>query len=144
MLAVSISLLTQMSANLTDQDRTNLAQALRDDIWAYSAETGYNPWKAMIAMALSPETSIELRFMCHREIAAYLLPKLKAIALTGQVDHHHTSQPLQELFAALEQEEAVERAMLPPWTPLALEALGRTPHADGMWELEDGEDDEEG
>jgi len=123
--------------------RTNLAQALRDDIWAYCAATNYSPWKALIAMARSAETPIEIRFMCHREIAAYLLPKLKALALTGQVDHHHTSQPLQELFAVLEQEEAAERASLPPWTPPVLEALGRTPRADGMLGLEDGEDDEE-
>jgi len=121
-----------------------LQEEIRLGVWEYTERRGYNPWHALIAMALSAATPLKLRFMCHREIAAYLLPKLKAIALTGQVDHHYTLQPLQELFAALEQEEAVERAMLPPWTPLALEALGRTPHADGMWELEDGEDDEEG
>jgi len=93
----------------------------------------------MIAMALSAETPIEIRFMCHRELATYLLPKLKAIDLIGQIDHPHTSQPLQALFAALEQQEEAERATLPAWRPPSLEALGRHQSEDGAWDVDEDE-----
>jgi hypothetical protein len=117
--------------------QTALAHALRDRIWAYCTEIGYDPWQAMIAMALSAETPSELKFMCHREIASYLLAKLKAVDLTGQVEHHHTSQALQVLFAALEQQEDAERARLPGWRLPALETLGRHQQERGEWDRDE-------
>jgi hypothetical protein len=91
----------------------------------------------MMAMALAADTPLELRFQCHRELAQYVLPKLKTMAVSGEVEHHHTSEPLQVLFARLEQEEETERANLPPWTPPGLEALDMHQSADGEWDLED-------
>jgi hypothetical protein len=75
--------------------------------------------------------------MCHREITAYVLPKLKAIDLTNQVDHPHTAQPLQALFVALEQAEEQERARLPTWRPPALETLGRHQQECGEWDRDE-------
>jgi hypothetical protein len=120
-----------------------LQEEIRLGVWEYAESIGYNPFFAMIAMALSGDTPLELRLKCHMEVAAYLLPKLKAIALTGEVQHTHTSMPLQALFAALEQEEEQERASLPPWTPPGREALGMPEQGDGTWDLEDRDDDEE-
>jgi hypothetical protein len=116
---------------------TTLAHTLRDDIWAYCLATGYNPWQALIAMALSAATPLEIRFMCHREIATYLLPKLKAIDLTAQAEHPHTSESLQALFAQLEQEEEAERASLPPWPPPVLETLEKHPQERGEWDRDE-------
>jgi hypothetical protein len=116
--------------------QTALAHALRDRIWAYCLEIGYDPWQAMIAMACNAETPIEIRFMCHREVASYLLAKLKAVDLTGQVEHH-PSPALEVLFAALEQEEEAERASLPPGRPPALETLGRHPQERGEWDRDE-------
>jgi hypothetical protein len=114
-----------------------LAHTLRNAIWAYYTETGYNPWQALIAMALSAETPMEIRFMCHREIATYLLPKLKAIDLMAQAEHPPTSQSLQALCAALEQEEEAERASLPPWCPPALETWEKHPQERGEWDRDE-------
>ena len=95
-------------------------------------------------MALSSETPLELRFDCHKEVAQYLLSKLKSIAIAGEVEHHHTSEPLQVLFAKWEQEEEAERASLPPWTPPGIEAIDMRRQPDGEWDLdEDVEEDED-
>jgi hypothetical protein len=102
-----------------------LAHTLRDRIWAYCEAIGYDPWQAMIAMARSPETPIELQLICHREVAAYVLPKLKALTMTGECDPPPTAQSLQALFMALEQAEEQERAQLPMWRPPSLETLER-------------------
>jgi hypothetical protein len=109
----------------------DLQDAIRLGIWDYSINIGYNPWHALIAMALSKDTPLELKFDCHKEVTAYLLAKLKSIAIAGEVEHHHTSEPLQVLFARWEQEEEAERASLPPWTPPGLEALDMRQSEDG-------------
>jgi hypothetical protein len=93
----------------------------------------------MIAIARNPETPLEIRFMCHREIATYLLPKLKAVDLTGQGDHSTTAQSLHALLVALEQAEDAERATLPAWRPPSLETLGRHQREDGEWDVDEDE-----
>jgi hypothetical protein len=128
------------SPSLRIGTQTALAHALRDRIWAYCEAIGYDPWQAMIAMACNAEMPIEIRFMCHREVASYLLAKLKAVDLTGQVEHHHTSPALQVLLAALEQQEDAERATLPPWRPPALETLGRHQQEREEWDRDEAED----
>src|SRR5262245_33131170 len=118
-----------------------LQEALRLGIWDYAEEIGYNPWQALIAMALARETPLDLKFECHKEVAQYLLAKLKAIAIAGEVEHHHTSEPLQVLFARWEQEEEAERVSLPPWTPPGIEAIEMYQDESGMWDLDDDDED---
>ena len=121
-----------------------LQDEIRLGIWDYAEEIGYNPWQALIALALAKHTPPELQFECHKEVAQYLLAKLKAIAIAGEVEHHHTSEPLQVLFARWEQEEEAERAALPAWNPPGVEALDALEMAqgeDGTWDLDD-EDEE--
>jgi hypothetical protein len=72
-------------------------------------------------------------------LAQYVLAKLKAMEVSGEVEHHHTSEPLQVLFARLEQEEETERANLPPWTPPGLGALDMRRSEDGEWDLDEDE-----
>jgi hypothetical protein len=128
---------SQPSPSLRPNPQTALAHALRDRIWAYCEEIGYDPWQAMIAMARSPETPIEIRFMCHREVASYLLAKLKAVELAGQVEHHHTSPALQVLLAVLEQQEGAEQARLPAWRPPTLGTLGKHQQDRGEWDRDE-------
>lgn len=123
----------------------DLQDTIRLGIWDYAEGIGYNPWQALIAMAMAQDTPLELKFDCHKEVAQYLLAKLASIKIEGEVAHHHTTEPLQVLFAQWEQEEEQERASLPPWTPPGLEALDLRRQPDGAWDLEeDAEDDEEG
>jgi len=112
-------------------------EARRADLWRYCQEQNYNPWHRLIVLGCDPHTPVELQIACHKEIAAYLLPKLKAVEVHGTIDHTHTSVPLQALFAALEQAEEQERATLPPWTPPALLEVGPAPMED-----DHGEDEE--
>src|SRR5215813_7774316 len=125
------------------QSFRDLQEAIRLGIWDYASDIGYNPWQALIAMALSSETPLELRFDCHKEVAQYLLSKLKSIAIAGEVEHHHTSEPLQVLFAKWEQEEEAERASLPPWTPPGIEALDMRRQPGGEWDLDDEDEVED-
>jgi len=77
----------------------DLQEAIRRGIWDYASEIGYNPWQAMIAMALAKDTPLSLKVECHREIASYLLPKLASMKVEGDIEHHHgLAKPLQELF----------------------------------------------
>jgi hypothetical protein len=94
----------------------------------------------MIAMALSKGIHPSLALDAHKEIAAYLLPKLSSIKVEGEVAHLHASASLQDLFALWEQEEEAERASLPPWTPPSFGALDMQQDAEGVWDL-DHEDD---
>jgi hypothetical protein len=121
----------------------DLQEQLRLGIWDYAEGIGYNPWQAMIAMALSDNTPAALQVECHKEVAQYLLPKLASIKVQGEVEHHHTSEPLQVLFAKLEQEEEAERASLPPWTPPGLEALEMRRSGEDAWDLEGSEESED-
>src|SRR5215471_15131350 len=50
----------------------DLQEAIRLGIWDYAEEIGYNPWQALIAMALAKHTPPELQFDCHKEVAQYL------------------------------------------------------------------------
>ena len=118
----------------------DLQEAIRLGIWDYASDIGYNPWQALIAMALAQDTPLELKFDCHKEVAQYLLAKLASIKVQGEVEHHHTSEPLQVLFARWEEEEEVERASLPPWTPPGLETLEMRQSEDGEWDLDEDED----
>jgi hypothetical protein len=120
----------------------DLQEQMRLGIWDEWQESGYTPWRALMAMALAADTPLELRFQCHKELAQYLLAKLKAIEIAGDVEHHHTVEPLQVLFAQWEQEEEAERASLPPWTPPGLEALEMRQGEDGEWDLEEDEESE--
>jgi hypothetical protein len=119
-----------------------LQEAIRLGIWDYAGDIGYNPWQAMIAMALAKDTPPDLKLDCHKEVAAYLLSKLASIKVEGEVAHLHTSTSLRDLFALWEQEEEAERASLPPWTPPGFGALDMQQDADGVWDL-DNEDDVE-
>ena len=121
----------------------DLQDALRRGIWDDAQDIGYNPWQAMIAMALAQDTPLDLKFDCHKEVAAYLLSKLASIKVEGEVAHLHTSTSLRDLFALWEQEEEAERASLPPWTPPGFGALDMQPDAEGVWDLDDADDVEE-
>jgi hypothetical protein len=79
----------------------------------------------------------------HKEIAAYLLPKLSSIKVEGEVAHLHASTSLQELFQIWEKEEEAERASLPPWTPPGFGALDMQQDGDGAWDLADEDDVED-
>lgn len=114
--------------------------ALREQIWLDALELGYNPWRELMRTSLRDDTPIPYKIECDREVAGYLLPKLKAVEISGKVDVHHTSEPLQVLFAALEEEEEAERETLPPWQPAVLTMAPRT---DGVWQDMGGGDDEE-
>ena len=120
---------------------TSLAQALRDRIWASCQKKKYDPWAAMIDMTRDGDVPVEIQFACHREIAAYLLPKLRAIEVKAEVNHNHRT-PLDELLARLEREEEEERKHLPLWHPPA--PLDMEPGERGVWEVDEGEDDDEG
>ena len=116
-----------------------LQEEMRLGIWEYAQEINYNPWQRMMHLALEAE-DIYIQLACHREIAQYLLPKLKAIEVQGQVTHTHTyDEELVALLTALEQEEEAERATLPPWTPPVMDL---EQGAGGVWQ--DVEEDEEG
>jgi len=114
-----------------------LQEAIRLGIWDYASDIGYNPWQAMIAMALAKDTPPDLKLDCHKEVAAYLLSKLSSIKVEGEVAHLHASTSLQELFQSWEKEEEAERASLPPWTPPGFGALDMQQDAEGVWDLDD-------
>ena len=119
-----------------------LQEAIRLSIWDYASEIGYNPWQAMIAMALAKDTPPDLKLDCHKEVAAYLLSKLASIKVEGEVAHVHASMSLRELMEVWEREEEEAKASLPPWTPPGFDALDMQQDADGVWDL-DNEDDVE-
>jgi hypothetical protein len=123
-----------------EQSFRALQEAIRLGIWDYAQGIGYNPWEAMIAMALSKGIHPSLALDAHKEIAAYLLPKLASIKVEGAVAHLHASASLQDLFALWEKEEEAERASLPPWTPPGFGALDMQRAGDGAWDLADEDD----
>jgi hypothetical protein len=120
-----------------------LQEQLRQGIWDYAQGIGYNPWQAMIAMALAQNTPLDLKLDCHKEVAAYLLSKLASIRVEGEVAHLHASTSLQELMVLWEQEEERERASLPPWTPPGIEAIDMRRSSEDEWDLEDREESED-
>ena len=120
----------------------HLQEQIRTGIWDYAQGIGYNPWQAIIALALSKGLHPSLQLECHREVAAYLLPKLASIRFEGEVEvQHGLAQPLQELFAVWEQEEEAERADLPPWIPPGIEAIDMHQGEGGAWDLDEDEGD---
>jgi hypothetical protein len=123
-----------------EQSFRALQEAIRSGIWDYAQGIGYNPWQAMIAMALAQNTPLDLKLDCHKEVAAYLLSKLASIRVEGEVAHLHASTSLQELFQIWEKEEDAERASLPPWTPPGFGALDMQQDGDGVWDLDDADD----
>ena len=120
-----------------------LQEAIRLEAWEYAESIGYNPWHGLMELAFEQDTSPQLQFECHREVAQYFLPKLKPIEIAGELEHHHTSEPLQVLFAQWEHEEEAERATLPPWEPPGLEALEMRKSDDEVWDLDDEEEADE-
>jgi hypothetical protein len=44
---------------------------------------GYDPLLALVRLAHEPDTTTDQRISCHKEVAQYCVPKLKAIELTG-------------------------------------------------------------
>jgi hypothetical protein len=112
-------------------------------IWDYASDIGYNPWQAMIAMALAADTPLDLKFDCHKEVAAYLLSKLASIKVEGEVAHLHASTSLRELMEVWEREEEEAKASLPPWTPPGFGALDMQQDGDGVWDLDDEDDVED-
>jgi hypothetical protein len=121
----------------------DLQDALRRGIWDDAQDIGYNPWQAMIAMALAQDTPLDLKFDCHKEVAAYLLSKLASIKVEGEVAYLHASASLQELMVLWEQEEERERASLPPWTPPGIGAIDMQRSGEDEWDLEGSEDSED-
>src|SRR5262249_10361899 len=111
-----------------------LQHEIRQAVWDECVKRGYHPWRELITVAMDPETPLEVAVHCHETIASYLLPKLRAVEMTGQVEHQHTHS-LAQLFEALEEEEAQERETLPPWTAPPLD-LERGEH--GVWADIDG------
>jgi hypothetical protein len=93
-------------------------------------------------VALDAKTPPAVQLDCHKEIAQYLLPKLASIKVEGEVEHHHSVDPLQVLIAQWEVEEAQEREALPPWHPPGLEALDMHQREPGAWDLEEDEPDD--
>jgi hypothetical protein len=120
-----------------------LQEAIRLGIWDYAQGIGYNPWQAMIAMALAKDTPLDLKLDCHKEVAAYLLSKLASLKVEGEVAHVHASTSFRDLFALWEQEEEAERASLPPWTPPGFGTLDMQQDAEGVWDLDDQDDVED-
>jgi hypothetical protein len=120
----------------------HLQEELRLALWDYCEQQNYNPWYRLIALGCDARLDPQLQFDCHKEVAQYLLAKLASIKIEGAVEHHHTSEPLQVLFAQWEQEEEQERASLPPWTPPGLEALEMWRDGSGTWDLDDEEDED--
>ena len=47
---------------------------------------GYNPILEMAAIATDEENDLHTRFTAHKEIAQYIVPKLKAVEHSGNVD----------------------------------------------------------
>jgi len=116
---------------------------MRMGIWEYAAGIGYNPWQAMMAMAMDSRTHPTTKLDVHKEIASFLLPKLSSVKVEGEVAHVHASASLQDLMAIWEKEEEVQRADLPPWKPPSFGALDMAQDGDG-WELAQDEDGREG
>ena len=50
----------------------------------------YNPLSELLKLAHDNETTNSEKISCHKEIAQYVHPKLKAIEMTGEVDHEFT------------------------------------------------------
>jgi len=120
----------------------DVQERLRLGILEYSDAIKYNPWQAIITVALDAKTPPAVQLDCHKEIAQYLLPKLASIKVEGEVEHHHSVDPLQVLIAQWEVEEAQEREALPPWHPPGLEALDMHQREPGAWDLEEDEPDD--
>lgn len=48
---------------------------------------GYDPICNMVEIAMNAELDINLRFNANKEVAQYIVPKLKAVEHTGDVSH---------------------------------------------------------
>src|SRR5262249_32855418 len=59
-----------------EQSFRALQEAIRLGIWDYAQGIGYNPWQAMMAIAMAAGMPPSLQLEMHKEIAAYLVPKL--------------------------------------------------------------------
>jgi hypothetical protein len=58
----------------------HLRHALRKAIWDYCQAQAYNPWEAMVRLVQSTDFEM-VALACHKEIAPFLLPKLKQVEL---------------------------------------------------------------
>jgi hypothetical protein len=89
----------------------------RDDLWAYIAQCGddANPFKRMVDRMMSTENEA-IEIACAQALADRLLPKLKAIEISGDDAH-----PLRLLLEHLDQvSDAALHQLIQPEAPLGL------------------------
>ena len=55
---------------------------------------GYHPIMKMAEIANDMDNTIEMRSSMHKEIAQYVVPKLKAVELSGSVDSRVVYKPM--------------------------------------------------
>ena len=57
----------------------------REELWAYCQQQGVNPFQFLIDQVANPAVSKELRIQCAKEVAPYLLGKMKQVEVeTGK------------------------------------------------------------
>lgn len=60
-------------AGTPNRDKKQLLRALQ------KVYPEYSPLEELIKISLNPETSVTEQISCHKEVAQYLYPKLKAV-----------------------------------------------------------------
>lgn len=54
----------------------------------------YNPILSMVDIANDESNDINLRASMHKEVSPYIMPKLKAMEITGQIDANIVYKPM--------------------------------------------------
>ena len=77
---------------IPNKDKTLLLRALQ------KIHTGYNPLTELLNLAHSDTTTANEKITCHKEIAQYVNPKLKAVEHSGNIDAEVTYKPIIKRF----------------------------------------------
>lgn len=65
-------------------------ESFQDHLRTYCKRKGVDPHYFMVDMLADPETELMLQFQAAKELAQYLEPKLRAMEVSGNIDHSHT------------------------------------------------------
>ena len=91
-------------SGIPNKNKSKLMRAIREEF------PEYDPLMELVKIAMSIDgeqpVSIAERIACHKEVAQYVNPKLKAIEVSGDVEINHTILSKEEIIARVQAHKA--------------------------------------
>ena len=91
-------------AGSSNKNKNRLMRAIREEF------PEYDPLMELVKIAMSESTdnpvSVSERIACHKEVAQYVNPKLKAIEVSGDFEINHVILSKEEIIARVQAHKA--------------------------------------